>query len=90
MSPEQKAAALAAKDLGNAAFSAGKFAEAAAHFTTAIAADPTDHIFFSNRRRATRSAAGAARRSAAERSGSRQQPAAAARLALPPRGAGAA
>ena len=72
MSPEQKAAALAAKDLGNAAFSAGKFAEAAAHFTTAIAADPTDHIFFSNRRRATRSAAGAARRSAAECNGAQR------------------
>jgi len=45
-----KEAANAAKALGNTAFSAGNFAEAAEHFSAAIAADPTDHIFFSNRR----------------------------------------
>lgn len=45
-----KEAANAAKALGNTAFSAGNFAEAAEHFSSAIAADPTDHIFFSNRR----------------------------------------
>ena len=50
VSPEQKAAALEAKNAGNAAFSAGKFSEAVTHFTAAIAADPTDHIFFSTRR----------------------------------------
>jgi len=44
-----KEAANAAKALGNTAFSAGNFAEAAEHFSAAIAADPTDHIFFSNR-----------------------------------------
>jgi hypothetical protein len=50
VSPEAKAAAQDAKNKGNAAFSAGQFADAAAHFTAAIAADASDHIFFSNRR----------------------------------------
>ncbi len=52
VSPEAKAAAQDAKNKGNTAFSAGQFAEALAHFTAAITADPSDHIFFSNRRRA--------------------------------------
>ena len=73
MSPEQKAAALDAKNKGNAAFSAGQFAEAVTHFTAAIAADPTDHIFFSNRRRATRSSAAAARLDLCRRGSSRPQ-----------------
>ena len=70
MSPEQKAAAAEAKNKGNAAFSAGQFNEAVTHFTAAIAADPTDHIFFSNRRRG---GAGGARerRAAAKPSGRR-------------------
>ncbi|KAL4437043.1 hypothetical protein ABPG75_004182 [Micractinium tetrahymenae] len=41
------AAALKAK--GNAAFSAGHFAEAVEHFTAAIAADPANHVLYSNR-----------------------------------------
>jgi Flp pilus assembly protein TadD len=45
-----KEAATAAKTAGNTAFSAGNFAAAAEHFSAAIAADPTDHIFYSNRR----------------------------------------
>jgi stress-induced-phosphoprotein 1 len=34
---------------GNAAFSAGNFPEAVEHFTAAIAADPSNHVLFSNR-----------------------------------------
>ena len=50
VSPEDKQKALEAKNAGNDAFSAAKFQDAVTHFTAAIAADPTDHIFFSNRR----------------------------------------
>jgi hypothetical protein len=64
VSPEAKAAAQDAKNKGNAAFSAGQFAEAATHFTAAIAADASDHIFFSNRRCAARAALAIARRAA--------------------------
>jgi hypothetical protein len=81
VTPEQKAAAQEAKNAGNAAFSANQYADAVKHFTAAIAADPTDHIFFSNRRRAT---AGRAR--ARSRGGART--ATAPRLAPPPRAAG--
>ncbi|KAH7659512.1 stress-induced-phosphoprotein 1 [Dioscorea alata] len=38
-----------AKAKGNAAFSAGRFDEAIAHFTTAIELSPTNHVLFSNR-----------------------------------------
>ena len=34
---------------GNAAFSAGRFPEAAEHFSAAIALDPSNHVLFSNR-----------------------------------------
>lgn len=34
---------------GNAAFSAGKFPEAAEHFTAAIGVDPSNHVLYSNR-----------------------------------------
>lgn len=34
---------------GNAAFSAGHFFEAVEHFTAAIAADPANHVLYSNR-----------------------------------------
>lgn len=34
---------------GNAAFSAGRFPEAAEHFSSAIAADPSNHVLYSNR-----------------------------------------
>ena len=44
-----KESAQAAKALGNAAFSAGKYDEAVKHFTEAISHDPTDAIFYSNR-----------------------------------------
>jgi tetratricopeptide (TPR) repeat protein len=44
-----RAEALKFKTLGNDAFTAGKFAEGVEHFTGAIKADPTDHVFFSNR-----------------------------------------
>jgi Flp pilus assembly protein TadD len=37
------------KNKGNAAFSAGNFAEAIDLFTQAIAIDPTNHILYSNR-----------------------------------------
>lgn len=46
---EQKKAAAAHKDLGNKMFVAGRFDEAAKHFTDALNEDPTDHIFYSNR-----------------------------------------
>ena len=35
--------------LGNEAFKAGDYEKAVGHFTDAIAADPTDHVFYSNR-----------------------------------------
>ncbi|XP_006652583.2 hsp70-Hsp90 organizing protein-like [Oryza brachyantha] len=38
-----------AKAKGNAAFSAGRFEEAAAHFTDAIALAPDNHVLYSNR-----------------------------------------
>jgi stress-induced-phosphoprotein 1 len=38
-----------AKAKGNAAFSAGRFEEAAKHFTDAIALAPTNHVLYSNR-----------------------------------------
>jgi stress-induced-phosphoprotein 1 len=46
-----RAAAMAdeAKAKGNAAFSAGRFDEAAKHFTDAIALAPTNHVLYSNR-----------------------------------------
>mmetsp|Transcript_59673 Transcript_59673/g.194709 ORF Transcript_59673/g.194709 Transcript_59673/m.194709 type:complete len:590 (+) Transcript_59673:121-1890(+) len=47
MPDKEKAAE--AKALGNAAFTAKDFKEAAKHFTEAISHDPTDHVFFSNR-----------------------------------------
>lgn len=34
---------------GNAAFSAGRFAEAVEHFTAAIGVDPSNHVLYSNR-----------------------------------------
>ncbi len=37
------------KDLGNAEFTAKNFPVAIEHFTKAIEADPTDHVFYSNR-----------------------------------------
>ena len=37
------------KDLGNKAFTAGKFEEAIEHFTEAISMDSTNHVLFSNR-----------------------------------------
>jgi stress-induced-phosphoprotein 1 len=37
------------KDLGNAAFSAGKHEEAVKQFTAAIDADPNNHVLYSNR-----------------------------------------
>lgn len=43
---------MAAADLkaqGNAAFSAGKFADAVEHFSSAISLDPSDHVLYSNR-----------------------------------------
>ena len=46
-SPIKKAEEL--KDLGNKAFSAGKFAEAIEHFTEAISMDSSNHVLFSNR-----------------------------------------
>lgn len=42
-------AAARAQAKGNAAFSAGKFQEAVEHFTAAIAADPANHVLYSNR-----------------------------------------
>jgi len=62
ISPESKAAAQDAKTKGNEAFSAGRFDEAITHFSAAIAADPSDHIFLSNRRRVSWSAACASAR----------------------------
>ena len=50
VTPEAKEAANAAKAAGNTAFAAGNFEEAVKQFTTAIANDPSDHIFYSNRR----------------------------------------
>uniref|UniRef100_A0A0D9W7M4 STI1 domain-containing protein n=1 Tax=Leersia perrieri TaxID=77586 RepID=A0A0D9W7M4_9ORYZ len=43
------AAADEAKAKGNAAFSAGRFSEAAEHFTSAIALAPDNHVLYSNR-----------------------------------------
>ena len=42
-------AAEEAKQSGTAAFKAGRFDDAVAHFTTAIEADPQSHVLFSNR-----------------------------------------
>jgi len=42
-------AAEEAKQAGTAAFKAGRFDDAVAHFTTAIEADPQSHVLFSNR-----------------------------------------
>jgi Flp pilus assembly protein TadD len=69
VSPENKEKAAQAKVAGNASFSAGDFTAAVAHFTAAIAADPSDHVFFSNRRcaRAGGLRAHACARSRAER-----------------------
>lgn len=41
--------AQAAKDRGNAEFSAKNFTQAIEHFSEAISHDPTDHVFYSNR-----------------------------------------
>lgn len=38
-----------AKDLGNAAFAAGRYEEAIQHFTTGIELEPQNHVFYSNR-----------------------------------------
>eukprot|EP01117_Protostelium_nocturnum_P008231 TRINITY_DN2937_c0_g1_i1.p1 TRINITY_DN2937_c0_g1~~TRINITY_DN2937_c0_g1_i1.p1 ORF type:complete len:557 (-),score=247.91 TRINITY_DN2937_c0_g1_i1:105-1775(-) len=43
------AAALEAKNKGNAAFSAGQFEEAIKHFSEAIELDPSNHVLYSNR-----------------------------------------
>lgn len=43
VTPEQRKAALEAKDAGNKEFTAGNYDAAAKHFTAAIEADPTDH-----------------------------------------------
>ncbi|PRP76398.1 stress-induced protein sti1-like protein (ISS) [Planoprotostelium fungivorum] len=43
------AAALEAKNQGNAAFSAGNYEEAVKHFTTAIGHDAGNHVLYSNR-----------------------------------------
>ena len=37
------------KELGNAAFSAKDYPTAIKHFSSAIEADPNDHVFYSNR-----------------------------------------
>lgn len=37
------------QDQGNAAFKAGRFEEAAEHFSAAIALDPSNHVLYSNR-----------------------------------------
>ena len=42
-------AAEESKQSGTAAFKAGRFDDAVAHFTTAIEADPQSHVLFSNR-----------------------------------------
>uniref|UniRef100_A0A0E0D6L5 STI1 domain-containing protein n=1 Tax=Oryza meridionalis TaxID=40149 RepID=A0A0E0D6L5_9ORYZ len=47
--PPPRAMADEAKAKGNAAFSAGRFEEAAAHFTDAIALAPDSHVLYSNR-----------------------------------------
>ncbi|BAS90262.1 Os04g0538000, partial [Oryza sativa Japonica Group] len=47
--PPPRAMADEAKAKGNAAFSAGRFEEAAAHFTDAIALAPDNHVLYSNR-----------------------------------------
>mmetsp|Transcript_16735 Transcript_16735/g.37030 ORF Transcript_16735/g.37030 Transcript_16735/m.37030 type:complete len:567 (-) Transcript_16735:228-1928(-) len=47
--PEAKARAASHKAKGNAAFAAKSFTEAIGHFTEAIQADPSDHLFYSNR-----------------------------------------
>ena len=39
----------ALKAEGNAAFSAGRYAEAVTHFSAAIELDPTNHVLYSNR-----------------------------------------
>merc|ERR1712224_1146479 len=44
-----QAAAAPRKADGNAAFQAKRFAEAAEHYTKALAEDPFDHVFYSNR-----------------------------------------
>lgn len=49
VTPEQKKIAQEAKTSGNKEFVAGQFDAAAKHFTAAIEADPSDHVFYSNR-----------------------------------------
>jgi tetratricopeptide (TPR) repeat protein len=49
VSAQDSAKAQAAKEKGNAAFKAKKYADAIASYTEAIAADASDHTFFSNR-----------------------------------------
>ena len=49
MSAESRAAASAAKEIGNKFFTAMKYDDAAKAFSDAITHDPTDHIFYSNR-----------------------------------------
>ena len=47
--PDEPNAAALAKAAGTAAFQSGKFEEAVLQFSAAIAADPTNHVLFSNR-----------------------------------------
>ena len=49
VSAESRAAASAAKEIGNKFFTAMKYDDAAKAFSDAITHDPTDHIFYSNR-----------------------------------------
>ena len=44
-----KEEARAAKEMGNKEFGAGKYSEAASHYTRAISLDPTDPTYYSNR-----------------------------------------
>ena len=49
MADDKATEAEEAKALGNAAFKAKQYPEAVAHFATAIAADPKNHVLYSNR-----------------------------------------
>ena len=49
MADDKATEAEEAKALGNAAFKAKQYPEAVTHFTTAIAADPKNHVLYSNR-----------------------------------------